>query len=154
VTESSYVVRRLGSEPEIVVVSPAVIDERGPAEAPEDLGGAPWIVHSKLPHRSSCTLRSPEGLKAQVGISAKVVTNNVVAMRDLLLAGAGFGLLPLHAVREDLAAGRLRHACPGWSSRRLVLHALLPTRNPPPRVRVFLDRLVSSAKNLGFDPIK
>jgi DNA-binding transcriptional LysR family regulator len=97
-------------------------------------------------------LRSRDGDKAQVAVTVAVATNNVVAMRDLLLAGAGFCLLPLHVVRDDLAAGRLLQACPGWSARKLVLHALLPTRKAPPRVRVFLDRLAEAAKSLGFDP--
>lgn len=152
VQASSYVVRRLASEPEIVVASPAVADERGEARSPKDLGGAPWVVHSGLPVRSSWSLRSTRGEKAQVSVTVAISVNNVVAMRDLLLAGAGFALLPLHVVRDDLAAGRLRDACPGWSARKLVLHALLPTRKAPPRVRLFLDRLASAATELGFDP--
>ncbi|AKU97957.1 hypothetical protein AKJ09_04621 [Labilithrix luteola] len=84
-----------------------------------------------------------------MSVTVAVAANNVVALRDLLLAGAGFGLLPLHVVREELAAGRLRQACPGWSSRKLTLHALLPTRRAPPRVRLFLDRLATAATNLG-----
>ena len=118
VATSSLIVRRLASEPEIVVASPAVMDERGEPRSPKDLGGAPWVVHSGLRVRSSWTLRSSDGHRAQVSIGVRVSTNNVVAMRDLLIAGAGYGLLPLHAVREDLAAGRLRHAFPGWSSRK------------------------------------
>ncbi|NUP06060.1 MAG: LysR family transcriptional regulator [Polyangiaceae bacterium] len=152
IAESSLIVRRLASEPEIVVASPSVTDERGEARTPKELGGAPWVVHSGLPVRSSLSLRSPEGGKAQVSVTIAVSANNVVGLRDLLIAGAGFGLLPLHVVREDLAAGRLRHVCPAWSSRKLTLHALLPTRKAPPRVRLFLDGLAAAAKNLGFDP--
>jgi DNA-binding transcriptional LysR family regulator len=153
VAESSLIVRRLASEPEIVVASPAILDERGEAWTPKQLGGAPWVVHSGLPVRSSITLRSPQGNKSQVSITAAVAANNVIALRDLLIAGAGFGLLPLHVVRDDLAAGRLCHACPGWSSRKLTLSALLATRQAPPRVRLFLDQLAVAAKNLGFDPV-
>jgi DNA-binding transcriptional LysR family regulator len=146
-------VRRLASEPEIVVASASVVDERGEARTPKELGGAPWVVHSGLRARSSFTLRSVHGeKKAQVNVTAAVAANNVFAVRDLLVAGAGFGILPLHVVREDLAAGRLRHACPGWNARKLTLHALLPARQAPPRVRVFLDRLADAAKSLGFDP--
>lgn len=153
VAASSLVVRRLASEPEIVVASPAVVDERGAPSSPKDLGGAPWVVHSGLPARSSWTFRTANGGKAQVSVAASVSANTVVAVRDLLLAGAGFGVLPLHVVREDLAVGRLQHVCPGWSPRKLVLHALLPTRHAPPRVRLFLDSLAVAAKSLGFDPV-
>ena len=152
IVESSYVVRRLASEPEIVVASPLLLDERGDPRTPRDLGGAPWVVHSGLPVRSSWTLRSLRGEKVVMSVDVAVAANNVVALRDLLLAGAGFGLLPLHVVSADLAAARLRHVCPGWISRKLRLHALLPTRHAPPRVRLFLERLTAAAKSLGFDP--
>jgi len=152
VVASSLIVRRLASEPEVVVASPSVFEERGETRTPKDLGGAPWVVHSGLPLRSSLTLRSTQGDKSQVSVTAAVAANNVVAQRDLLIAGAGFGLVPVHVVRDDLAAGRLRHACPGWSSRKLTLHALLPTRQAPPRVRLFLNQLTIATKNLSFDP--
>jgi DNA-binding transcriptional LysR family regulator len=152
VVESSYVVRRLASEPEVVVAGPALLEGRGEIRTPKELGGAPWVVHSGLPIRSSRTLRSIQGDKVQVSVTVAVSVNNVVAMRDLLIAGAGFGLLPFHVVRADLAAGRLHHVCPAWTSRTLTLHALLPTRRMPPRVRLFLDSLSSAAKGLGFQP--
>ena len=153
VRESSYVVRRLGSEPEIIVASPAAVDDLGDVGTPRDLAGARWVIHSALPLRSSWTFRSPRGDRVQVGVKVVATTNTVVASRDLLLAGAGFGLLPLHVVRDDLAAGRLLRLCPGWVSRKLTLHALLPTRRSPPRVRVFLDHLAAAAKGLSFEPV-
>lgn len=154
VAPSSLIVRRLASEPEIVVASPHLMDEREGPWTPKELGGAPWVVHSGLPARSSFTLRSVQGeKKAQVSVTATVAANNVFAVRDLLIAGAGFGTLPLHVVREDLADGRLRYACPGWTLRRLILHALMPARQAPPRVRVFLERLAEAAQSLGFDPV-
>jgi DNA-binding transcriptional LysR family regulator len=152
VHESSYIVRRLAAEPEIAVVSPAVMDEWGEVKSPPDLGGAPWVVHSGLRVRSSVTFRSPRGDKAQVSVRGTASTNTVIALRDLLVAGAGFGLLPFHVVRDDLAAGRLCHVCPGWVTKKLVLHALFPARQIPPRVRLFLDRLVEGAQGLGFEP--
>ena len=151
-SESSYVVRRLAAEPEIAVASPGVIDEHGDAETPQDLAGAPWVVHSGLPIRSSWTFRSAKGDKAQVSVRVTTSANTVIALRDLLLAGAGFGLVPFHVVAADLASGRLRHVCPGWFTKKLSLHALLPARTSPPRVRLFLDRLVIAAKGLGFAP--
>lgn len=152
VVESSHVVRRLACEPEVIVASSGVLDEIANVRTPRDLDGARWVIHSGLPMRSSLTFRSLRGDKAQVVVKVTASTNTAVALRDLLLAGVGFGLLPLHVVREDLAAGRLQHVCPGWFSRKLTLHALLPGRQSPPRVRVFLDRLASAAKGLGFEP--
>jgi DNA-binding transcriptional LysR family regulator len=151
VTESSYIVRRLASEPEIIVASPLVMDQHDDVSSPRDLAGAPWVVHTGLPVRSSRTFRSQRGEKAQVGVKVAATTNTQVALRDLLVAGAGFGIAPLHSVRDDISAGRLEHVCPGWTHRKLFLYALLPTRQSPPRVRLFLAQLPAAASQLGFD---
>jgi DNA-binding transcriptional LysR family regulator len=160
VTESSYVVRRLGSEPEILVGSPAAVDALGAldrpisrqfdAQDPRWFDDAPWVVHSAQNLRATCTLRTETGAKAHVGVRVLVTTNTVVALRDLLLAGAGFGIIPRHAVHADLKDGRLVHLCPSWYSRRLALHAVLPTRHAPPRVRLFLDELMEAAGPVGI----
>jgi DNA-binding transcriptional LysR family regulator len=150
--ESSYVVRRLGSEQEIVVAAAGVFDELAALKNPRGLGSVPWVVHSALRVPSSWSLRTEGGEKAQVNVRVIASTNTVIAMRDLLLAGAGVGLLPAHTVREDLKTGRLLRVCPGWYHRRLSLHALLPTKHSPPRVRLFLAALAAATRPLGFAP--
>jgi len=149
--ESSYVVRRLGSEREIVVAAAGAFEEVGELKSPRSLGSVPWVVHSALRVPSSWSLRTENGEKSQVNVRVIATTNTVIAMRDLLLAGAGFGLLPAHVVRDDLKAGRLLHICPDWYHRRLSLHALLPTKHSPPRVRLFLTALAAAARPLGFE---
>jgi len=149
-TESSYVVRRLGSEAEIIVASPAVLEERPDFDEPQNLGNCPWVAHSALRVRSTWSFRSERGDKAQVSVDIRATANTVVAMRDLLISGAGFGVLPAHMVRDDIESGRLRHVCPGWFHRQLSLHALLPTRQSPPRVRAFLSSLAVAIRSLGF----
>lgn len=111
VAESSYIVRRLASEPEIIVASPAVLVEYDHVATPRDLRAAPWVVHSGLAVRSTRTFRSQRSEKAQISVKVSATTNTQVALRDLLLAGAGFGVAPLHSVRDDIRAGRLEHVC-------------------------------------------
>ena len=148
--ESSYVVKRLGSESDIIVASPAVLAEFPELVEPRQLAKAPWVAHSGLPMRSTWPFRSERGERTQVSVSVRTTTNNVVSMRDLLLSGAGFGVLPAHVVHDDLKSGRLRHVCPNWYQRRILLHALLPTRHSPPRVRVFLSAVAAAVRPLGF----
>jgi DNA-binding transcriptional LysR family regulator len=149
--ESTYVVRKLASEAEIVVASPALLEDWPSLESPKGLSRAPWVAHSGLRTQSTWSLRSDRGDKVTVSANVRVTTNTVVAMRDLLVAGAGFGVLPTHMVRTDIRSGRLVQVCPGWFHRRFWLHALLPTRQSPPRVRAFLSALTREMGSLGFD---
>jgi DNA-binding transcriptional LysR family regulator len=149
-TPSSYVLRRLGSEPEIVVADPARAEEIGRDAGPDKLRNLPWIVHTALGTRPTRTLVGPGGKKVQVPVNALVTTNTVVSLRDLLLQGVGVAIAPLHVVREDISRGQLVRICPAWYHRKLWLYALLPTRKNPPRVRVFLVALLNEAQALGF----
>jgi DNA-binding transcriptional LysR family regulator len=148
--ESSYVVRKLGSEPEVIVASPALV-EQARLDHPRRLSGCPWAVHTALPARSTWAFRSAKNDKAQVSVAVRATTNTALGLRNLLLAGAGFGVLPNHMVRQDIDDGRLLHVCPGWIHRRITLQALLPARQTPPRVRAFLSALVGTVRPLGFD---
>jgi DNA-binding transcriptional LysR family regulator len=149
--ESTYVVRRLGTVAEIIVGSPVAFESLEQFDDPRALANAAWVAHTAIRPRSTWTFRSAQGDKAQVRVDLRATANTAVAVRDLLLAGAGFAVLPVHMVREDLRAGRLRQACPGWIHRRLTLHAVLPTRGPPPRVRAFLSDISTRIEAVGFE---
>jgi DNA-binding transcriptional LysR family regulator len=151
ITESSYVVRRLGTEHEVIVAADSTSAAHGELTHPRQLAGAPWVAHSGLAVRATWTFRSVRDEKAQVSVDVRTTANTALAVRHLLLAGAGFGVMPRHMVQEDLKSGRLREVCPGWFHRRLWLHALLPTRQAPPRVRAFLTALAGAIRPVGFD---
>lgn len=145
------IVRRLGSEPEIVVASPALFEQLRPARTPHDLQGAPWVSHSALPSPSMCTLHSRKGDSAKFAVHKVASASSIVALRDLIAAGVGYGVLPLHVVRDEIEQGRLNHVCPQWFSRSITLFALMPSRRIAPRVRLFLDRLILASQRLGFE---
>jgi DNA-binding transcriptional LysR family regulator len=151
--ESSYVVRRIGAVPEIIVSSQAMVDQLPHHDDPSVLADAPWVAHTGLKPRSTWTFRSEQGARQQVRVDLRATVNTSSGIRDLLIAGAGFAVAPMHMVRDDLKAGRLMQVCPGWLHRKLALHAVMPTRRPPPRVRAFLSAIVDEARTLGIDAI-
>ena len=65
----------------------------------------------------------------------------------LLLNGAGVGVLPEHALREHLHAGRLVRLCPGWIWKRVTLYALMPSRAAPgSALKAFLAMLLAEVE--------
>ena len=150
-SSGSFVVRRLGAAPLIIVGSPRLFDEHSIEGHPRSLAAAPFIAHVALKARSTWTFRADDGETAQVRVTLRATVNSSLAFRDLLLEGAGFGVFPMHLVRDDLRSGRLRRACPRWIHRRIVLQAVLPTRRPPARVRAFLAGVAAEMAGLGFE---
>jgi DNA-binding transcriptional LysR family regulator len=151
-TSSGHVMRRLGTEAEVVVASPGALAAADPPAHPKELADAPWVVHHAQGARGLWTLRSERGERQQLSVRVVATVNASNAARDLLVAGAGYGVLPWHVVHDDVRAGRLCRVCPGWIHRELTLHALLPTTRSPPRVRAFLDSLRDAAPPAGFTP--
>lgn len=78
-------------------------------------------------------------------ISGNVLVSSGDAVRRLLLAGAGMGILPSYLVGGDLQAGRLVQVLPRYKPLGSfnALYALyLPTRQGNPKVRAFIDYMI------------
>lgn len=147
---STLVVRRLGSEPEVIVGSPAMAARHLDAARPAELRDAPWVAHSVLARRKLWEFRSERGDVDELAVAPRALASASAAVVDLVLAGVGFAALPLHVIARDVAAGRLQRVCPGWHRNVLSLQALLPARKPPPRVRLFLSHATELIGELGF----
>ena len=151
---SSYVARRIGVETEILVASPSLVATRGTVEEPRELKEAPWIASGAVGPRpgGAWTFRShdPRQANQAIPVDVRASANSVNGMRAFLYEGIGYGILPAHMTRADIEAGRLVHICPKWYGRRIAFHALMPTRKPPPRVRVFLSALEIALVPFGF----
>jgi DNA-binding transcriptional LysR family regulator len=147
---SSYVIKKLAREPEIILASQTLQDARGIAKEPRDLAGAPWVSHTPSSAKGAWSFTTKDRVKQQIAIDVRAASNHTQAVRQLIVQGAGYGVLPLHMVQEDLRAGRLLRVCPEWCRRQLSFHALLPSRSMPPRTRAFLAALQEGLSPLGF----
>ncbi len=129
---SSFVARKLATLEEPIVAAPELADRLGPVSRPGELASAPWVRHS-LVAGANMRFVGPGGAKQDIAPSFCVDTNSGSTLLSLLVHGAGVGVLPEHALREPLHAGRLVRLCPGWIWKRVALYALMPSksaRNP------------------------
>ena len=71
-----------------------------------------------------------------------MVTDDLLALRNAVIAGVGVAHVPRVAVREDLAAGTLVEMLPGWWPKCGIVHAIFPSRRGLlPSVRTLIDFL-------------
>lgn len=138
--DSSLVARRLCACPHVVCAAPAYLRRHGEPKVPDDLRQHKLLAfsYSDLPARWDFT--APDGRTIAVPVAAAVRMNNSLALRELLLAGAGLTLTPRFVVGADLRAGRLQAVLTGYGVRELEVYAVYPERRHlSPKVRAFVD---------------
>lgn len=141
ITDSSLIMRRLGSITELTCASPAYIEARGVPVTPDELDG-----HEAIGFISSRTGQilplefTVSGETRVITLPTRVRVNNSDTYVDL--ARRGFGLIqaPRHRLRPYIERGELVEVLAGFPPARTPLAALYPqNRQLSPRVRVFLD---------------
>ncbi len=136
--------RRIAAIHFVPCASPGYLARRGTPRHPSDLAEHNCVRQGHPRPVSAWTFTGPEGL-VKVAIDGNAVVSGSEAVRELLLAGLGVGILPGFMVDADLAAGRLVHLLPDHTPRARYenLYALYPpSRQGNPKVRAFIDWLL------------
>ncbi len=147
---STFVMRRLAVLEEPLVAAPVLAARFASAVRPRDLVHAPWVRHALV---TGATMRfeGPHGARDELAPTVHAEANSGATVLSLLLHGAGVGVLPEHALREHLYAGRLVRLCPAWVWKRVTLFALMPSRTPRPVLQAFLAMV---EEQLALDAVR
>jgi DNA-binding transcriptional LysR family regulator len=142
--ESTLIARRLCTVDAMLCASPAYLARRGAPATVEDLDAHDRVLFTPTPRVQSWTLEN--GAQTyEFGRPAHFACNNISAVRDATVAGAGIALLTDFMVAPDIATGVLVQILPEWHNRTIDVHAVYPARqNLPPRLALFLDHLASA----------
>ena len=98
-----------------------------------------------LEHSQGASRASRAARKAiELTVQGRVNVDDYAALAELVAAGQGVGLMPAIHVREGVAAGRLVHLFPEWSSRAQNVYMVYPTRQQPERVRLLTEFLLAA----------
>lgn len=144
--DSSQVARRLLHGQAVLAAAP-------------DLPGIAGLTHPRdLPTLPYVGITAPwtSGLPLQNGteefllpIESPLRLGSHLAVRDAVLAGAGFAALPRMIANPDIAAGRLVRLLPDWATPRKAIYFVYPSaQSVTARLRAFIDHL---ALHLGED---
>jgi len=142
--DSSLRAIRLGGFRQLVVATPAYLAVHGTPRQPEQLTTHGWIALSVLPSPLRWTIISSAGKRRTVRMRPVAQANNAAAVRALVLAGAGVGVLPDYLAEADIRAGRLVVLLTQYRLPEGGIHAVYPGRQAPAKVRAFIDHLRDS----------
>ena len=138
--EDGLVMRAFGPLNEYLVASPAYLARTGELTDPAQLAERDTLDYAGELERRPWELTGPDGQRAAVEHTPRVVCHDFVVLRAAALAGLGVARLPESVVRADLESGALKRVLPGWNSPQGILHVVFPTRRGLlPAVRALID---------------
>ncbi|OJB47509.1 LysR family transcriptional regulator [Burkholderia ubonensis] len=132
ISDGNFVARRLGHVRRVLVASPSYIEKHGLPEEPTDIVGHPFIRVTGLFNDGQLRLMSPSKSVRPTPINIVISTSHWRPVYELLLNGAGIGVLQEHVCVDALASGRLVRLLPDYTVPGFDLHALLPVTRPVP----------------------
>jgi DNA-binding transcriptional LysR family regulator len=139
--ESTLIARRLCSIDFIMVAAPSYLARKGSPREVEELDDHERILFT--PNSRAQTWSAHRGdASYEFGRPAHFSSNNISAVRDVVLAGGGIALIPEFIVACDIVTNTLVRVLPDWQGRSTDVHAVYPARqNLPPRLSLFLEHL-------------
>lgn len=137
--DSSLIARKLMTMRHVVCASPDYLTRAGAPAAPADLRRHSCVQFTLSGHVDEWEFRS-DGRAVRVPIAGRYKVTSSLAVRDALLAGFGFSLIPRIYVADDLAQGRLVTVLDDWSTIETSIYAVYPSRgHVAAKVRAFID---------------
>jgi LysR family transcriptional regulator, regulator for bpeEF and oprC len=139
--ESRLVARKLGDLHYGLFAHPGYLQRQAAPASPDALSAHSLVVFSGGIFRRGWPLaRGAERTLVRVEPTPRLVVNDSYAVREVLLAGVGIGLLPLMLAQDDVQAGELQPVLPDWLPPSVPVHAVYPSnRYLSPKVRAFVD---------------
>jgi len=150
--DSELVMRVLSDRGQSLVASPALAAECGQPTTPDDLGAWPSLALGTPNQAYRLELYNQDGQLATVSLAPRMITTDMIALRNAAVAGVGVVQLPTMMVREQLQAGQLVRLLPDWAPRRELIHAVFPSRRGLlSSVRALVDYLAERFGKLQED---
>jgi DNA-binding transcriptional LysR family regulator len=138
----SLVVKNLGLTRTLLVASPDQLARQGIPNTVTDLDHLDTVSMSAQDGRSVWQLVGPGAAAHALSHQPRLVADDLLTLKLVVLKGTGMGLLPDYMCREELHTGQLVLVLPGWAPPPAVFHAVFPSRRGlAPTTRRFLDFL-------------
>ena len=149
---SSLVSRKIASTSMVVCASPVYLEKHGTPAHPADLADHAVLAYSLFAAGDNWEFEGPQG-KVMVKVAPRMHSNSGDTCRAAALKHQGIIFQPSFLVGDDLKSGALVQLLPEYLSIALGVYAVYPTRKHlSPKVRLLIDYLIESARQLGWPP--
>ncbi|MEM9234191.1 MAG: LysR family transcriptional regulator [Pseudomonadota bacterium] len=143
-SDSSLIGKRLCPVATAVGAAPALLEQHGPIDKPEQFAGLPSVIYTNVTNSHIWTWGEGED---QVVTRPVFRANNGDLMREMAVSGIGFVRMPRFIMEPALAAGTLVEVLPDAEWGTTHVHALYPPMaHMPVRLRAFIDYLAEGLK--------
>ncbi|MDX5152250.1 MAG: LysR substrate-binding domain-containing protein [Acidiferrobacterales bacterium] len=140
--DSSMIARRIATCRYVICGAPAYFERHGLPQTPEDLRHHNCLLFRFWDTPNQWQFNDAQGKFVGVHVSGNLVSNNSLALRELLLSGSGISTAPSFLVGEDIAQGRLRTVLSDYQIKPLSIYAVYPHREYlTAKVRAYLEFL-------------
>ncbi len=147
-SSANIVVRPLFRTEQMLVGAPSLLSQHAPPLTPDDLAGFATLDTPSGDGRHVFSLIAPDGTRHTHEHEPRLVTADLMTIREAVLDGVGIAALPEMMYGSALRAGQLSPVMPGWTLPAPQLSAVFVSRQGmPPAVRAFVDFLVEKLDN-------
>ena len=137
--DSRLIASRICDSPRILCASPAYLELHGRPQNPSQLTKHHCIIFTLLPTPHQWRF-SRGNNRETIHIHSPFLTNSAMAVRGLVLNGAGIAPLSRFLVNEDIRDGKLEHLLPEYDCGSAGIYAVYQDRRyKQPKVRLFID---------------
>ena len=151
---SGFTYRRLATLPRGLYASPAYIARAGAIRAPEDLRNHPFVITDVQKREAAFALRGPDA-RHTVKMAGRIAVNSMRLARELVVGGAGVGLLPKRMSDAYVASGGLEQLLPQWQAPAVQAGATVLAREGIPyKTRLFLDFIAERLAEPGGPTVR
>ncbi|MBL8679725.1 MAG: LysR family transcriptional regulator [Myxococcales bacterium] len=136
--------RVLGRMRAVLVASRAYLTRAGPPQSPEALASHSCLTLA-VDQGRAWDVVDAAGRAHRVVVSGRLVSNDLLSLRDAAIAGLGIARLPEALCAEALARGELERVLDRCTLAARMYYVVTPGGRLPARVRAFVEHLVRTS---------
>lgn len=132
-SDSTLGSRYLGSNPWVLVGSPAYLQARGVPQSPLDLAQHDALIYSSVQGDERWHFAGRDGRSEAVPVKGPLRSNSLSALLDAVQHDMGLAILPWYVAGRSVRDGAVQPLLTGWTLPSQEIHAVFPSPRLVPR---------------------